>query len=265
MPYRIPSVIALACLIALSLSLAARARQSSSIPSRHVQSDATPQAEPLAVLNDRKITLEDIDPRVRDVANRLDSEIEATRSRVLEDQLETLLFEAEAGKRRVSVNRLFEIEVTRRIADPTDEEIQAIYDANRAQFGSVDVTAARPQIVAYLRRESAQKLTTDLAARLRKRYVVVMGANVNSPNLARTATLATVAGRVIAAAPIIERLQPIIYDLRLRVYEAVAGAVERLISDLLVLEEARRKGVGPDVIIRKEITDPNCVTSKSAK
>ena len=254
MRYQKSPSIALACLIAASSCVIAVARQPLS-PARHFPARPTPQSEPLALLNDRTITLDDIDPRVREAAIRLESEVEAARDRVLKEQIDAFLFEAEAKRRRVTVARLFAIEVTRRAVDPTDEEIQAIYNANRAQFGSSDLTAARAQIVAYLRRESVQKLATDLAARLRKRFVVVMGVNVNSPNLTRTATLATVAGRVISAGPILERLKPIVYDLRFRVYEAIESSVQRLINDLLVIDEATRRGIDPNTIIRQEITE----------
>jgi protein-disulfide isomerase len=213
------------------------------------------QSKALATLNDRTITLDDIDPNVRDLANRLDGEIALARNRVLAEQIDALLFEAEAGRRRITVSRLFEIEVKQRTVDPTTEEIQAIYDANRAQFGSSDLTTARPQIVAYLRRESEQKLIADLALRLRKRFPVVMGANVNTQGLSASMILATVAGRTVTAGALLERLKPIIYDLQLRVYEAVRSAVDQLIYDLLVIAEARKRGVGPEAIIRKEVTE----------
>jgi protein-disulfide isomerase len=213
------------------------------------------QSETLAVLNDRTVTLNDVDPSVREMASRLDSEIEATRTRILDEKIDQFLFKAEARRRRISIDRLVALEVTGRIQDPTPEQILSIYDANRGQFGNTDVAAARPQIVAYLRRESAQRLATELAAGLRKRHAVVMGVNINSPDLAPTATLATVAGKAITAGPVLARLKPLIYDLRARVYEAVLGAVEQLIFDLLVVDEAQRKAVGAEVIIRREITD----------
>jgi protein-disulfide isomerase len=68
-------------------------------------------------------------------------------------------------------------------------------------------------------------------------------------------TLATVAGRIITAGEIIERLKPVIYDLRLHVYEAQKTAVEQAIYNTLLFDEARRRGVGPEVIIRTEITE----------
>lgn len=251
---RIP-INALACLLAMLSSVTAGSRRLYSAESLTALSEPSQQSDQLAVLNDRTITLDDIDPRVRELANRLDSEIAAARSRVLEEQIDALLFEAEAGRRRITIDRLFAIEVVQRTVDPTAEEIQAIYDANRIQFGNTDLTAARPQIVVYLRNESAQKLLADLAARLRKRFAVVMGTNINSPGVTPATTLATVAGRAITAGPILERLKPIIYDLRLRVYDALSGSVQQTVYDLLVLAAANRQGIGPEVIIRKEITE----------
>jgi protein-disulfide isomerase len=244
----------LVCLVALSGNVTF-ARQPNLPAAFSVQSGPASQTDPLAVVDDRTVTLDDIDPRVRELSNLLDSEIKDARNQVLAKQIDTLLFEAEAARRRITMARLLAVEITQRTVDPSAAEIQAIYDANRAQFGTTDLIGARPQIVAYLRRESEQKLAADLAATLRKRFGVVMGTNINSPDLASNATLATVAGRVILAGPLIERLKPVIYDLQLRVYEAFSNAVEQMIDTLLVLDEARREGVGPEVIVKREVTD----------
>ena len=254
MPPRTIIIVVLACLLAAVCSRPTQALPLSltiGLPA----SAPVLQSDAIAVLNDRIITLDDIDPRAREMASRLDSELAAARNRLLEEQIDEYLFEAEAKRRRITIERLFAVEVRQRTVDPTAEEIQSVYDANRSQFGTLDITAARPQIVAYLRSESAQKLFADLSARLRKRYAVVKTTDVNSPNISPAMTLATVAGRAIIAGPILERLKPVIYDLRLRVYEIVSAAVERTIFDLLVLAEASRLGLGPEVIIRKEITE----------
>jgi protein-disulfide isomerase len=213
-----------------------------------------PQADALAVVNNQTITLNDIDPRVREMVERLESEIAEARRYVLEQQIMALLFQLEARRRGITPARLLELEVMRRLTDPAPDTIQAIYDANRAQFGTLDLNGARPQIVAYVRHENEQKLLTELAARLRTRFKVVMGADINSPNLQPGTTLATVGGQPLTAAAAIERLKPIIYDLRVRAYEAQKTAVDQRIYSLLVLEEARRQGVEPEVIIRTEVT-----------
>lgn len=213
------------------------------------------QSDALAVLNNQTITLNDIDPRVRALADSLESDIATARTNMLNEAIASVLFALEARKRGLTVDRLLALEVSRRIADPTAEEVQAIYQANRLQFGLMDLNAARPQIVAYLRQESEQKLISDLAERLRKRYPVVLRANINSPNLAPNAVLALVGGQPIPASALTERLKPVIYNLRLNVYEAIKSSVEQMIYSLLVLDEARRRGVEPEDIIRTEITD----------
>ncbi len=234
-----------ACLIPLSQSAQALALSSS----------ASQQSGALAIVNNQTITLDDVDPQIQQLVANLDKEIREARQRVLQEQVNELLFETEAKARRISVDRLLDLEVGRRVTEPTAEEIRAIYQANRAQFGAADLNAARPQITAYLRQQAEDKLVADLAARLRKRHAVSMGTDINSPRLAAGTVLATVAGRTLTAGPILERLKPVIYDLRMRAYEATKAGVEQMIYNLLILEEARRQNVGPEVIIRTEITN----------
>jgi protein-disulfide isomerase len=213
------------------------------------------QSGALAVLNNQTITIDDIDPRVSALAKNLDNEIAAARTRMLDEQIAGLLFALEARKRGISVERLLELEVARRIQQPSDAELRAIYDANRLRFGVKDFNTARGELAAYLRRESEQKLMADLSARLRKLYPVVMRADINSPKLTPNMTLVTVGGTAIPASALTERLKPVIYNLQFNVYEAVKTAVEQMIYNLLIVDEAGRRNVGPEVIIRTEITD----------
>jgi protein-disulfide isomerase len=252
MSYRKFLIVPLSCLILLS-NISIALASSKSLP---LMSDASAaQNGALAVLNNQTITIDDIDPRVSALAKNLDNEIAAARTHMLEEQIDATLFALEARKRGISVERLLELEVARRIPQPPDEQVKAIYDANRLRFGIKDFNAARPEIVAYLMRESEQKLVKDLSASLRKRYPVVMRADINSPKLTPNMTLATVGGLALPASALTERLKPVIYNLQLSVYEAVKTAVEQMVYNLLVLDEAQRRGVGPEVIIRTEITD----------
>ncbi|MBV9210931.1 MAG: DsbA family protein [Acidobacteria bacterium] len=216
---------------------------------------AAQQAGALAVLNNQTITLNDLDPRVRALADSLDGEIKAARTSMLNEAIDSVLFALEARKRGLTVNRLLALEVSRRVTDPSPSEVEAIYIANRTQFGVSDLNAARPQIVAYLRQESERKLIADFSARLRKRYPVVMRADINSPNLAPNTVLAVVGGQSLPASAFTERLKPVIYNLRYNVYQAIKSSVEQMIYSLLILDEARRRGVEPEYIIRTEVTE----------
>ena len=209
----------------------------------------------LAVVNGQTITLADIDPKVRSIIEGLDKQIADTRRNVLEAMINEALFEAEAKKRKVTIEQLRAEEIEKRITAPTEEEIKAVYEANREQIGAADLTTVRPQIIAYLNNQRAQKLRDELAARLRAANPVTMGTDVNAPNLAPSAVLVTVAGRTITAAAFNERLKPIIYELRLQAYEAEKDAVTRKINNLLLEAEAKRRNTTADEIFRTEVTE----------
>lgn len=210
----------------------------------------------LAVVNGQSVTLDDIDSQVRDVLNNLDTQIAEMRRRALTNQVNSLLFEAEAKKRNMTTEQLLNAEVNSRIPPPTEEEISAIYSANRDQLGTATLDEARPRIIAVIREQRAATLMDDLATRLRMMYVVEWGAtDVNAPNIAPSTVLATVAGRPITFADLNEQLKPAINDLRLRVYEAERQAVEAKINDILLESEAKRRRITRDDLIRIEISD----------
>jgi protein-disulfide isomerase len=54
---------------------------------------------------------------------------------------------------------------------------------------------------------------------------------------------------------VLERLKPITYKLRLEAYELAKQRVDRLVDDMLLLEEARRRQVEPEEIVRTEISN----------
>jgi protein-disulfide isomerase len=249
MSYR-KTFIASLCIFAIASAVAAQTTQTAS-PS--VSTPAKPAA--LASVNNDPITLADIDPEVGKMVESLDEKIKEARRQVLETMINELLFEAEANRRKISVDRLLDVEGFDRVAAPTEGEIQAVYDKNRDKFGTATLATARPQIVSYLRSQSAQKLISDLLARLRVAHKVVMGADADAPTLAPSAVLATVDGRTITAGAFNERARFEVYELRMKVYEAEKGAVELEINDRLLALEARRRNVTEQEIIRTEIAD----------
>ena len=133
--------------------------------------------------------------------------------------------------------------------------MRAVYDANRAQFGNRDLEAARPTIVNYLRNERSAKAYGDMVNRLKMTNTVQKGADVNAPNLAPGTVLASVNGQPLRIEMINERMKAYIYKLDRQIYEAQKQALDRRINDTLILAEANKKNIGPEVIIRTEITD----------
>lgn len=213
-------------------------------------------ANTLAVVNGQNVTLDDIDSQVRDALNNLDTQIAEMRRRALTNQVNALLFEAEAKKRNVTTEQLLNAEVNSRLPPATEEEIRAIYESHRAELGPITLDEARPRIITVIREQRTQALMDDLSTRLRMMYVVEWGVtDVNAPGVTPATVLATVSNRPITFADLNEQLKPAINDLRLRVYEAERQAVETKINEMLLEAEARRRRISRDDLIRIEISD----------
>src|ERR1700741_4634208 len=72
----------------------------------------------LAVVNGQNITTAEIDPGVREEAESLNDKISEERRQVLELQVNTLLLEAEASRRKMTSQQLYDIEVKRKLTEP---------------------------------------------------------------------------------------------------------------------------------------------------
>ncbi len=210
---------------------------------------------PLAMVNGQSITSADINPKVREEVEALDARIAEARRQVLELQVNTLLLEVEAANRKMSPQQLYDLEIARRITEPTATEIDKFIQDNRDQINQTDSTAMRKQVVAYLKGEREAKITDDFIKRLRIATPVVNLASINAATLPPAAVLATVGGRPITAGTLSERLKPIVYKLRLNTYQLAKQALDLTINDLLLLAEANKRNVPPEEIIRKEISE----------
>ena len=268
--------LSLIILLTLSITSAAQTRRRGTTTRKAPPTAAKPQPEPVAQptapppvatprpapgpvniveLNGQTLSTSDLDPRVRQQLDQLEDKIDAARREILERQINTVLLQVEANRRRIDTHRLYESEVTKRIPVPTTAQIKQLIDAQSAQFSGLDPLTANQQATAFLQAQSESKLADDLVNRLRKIIPVVMGVDVNTPNLNNEAVVATIGGQPLRASVINERLKPIIYEMRLQAYAFARQQTETTINNLLLLEEARRRQVGPEEIIRAEISD----------
>ncbi|MGH9969705.1 MAG: DsbA family protein [Pyrinomonadaceae bacterium] len=210
---------------------------------------------PLAIVNGQTLTTADIDPRVREEVEGLEDRIAETRRQMLELQINTALLDLEAKKRRLTTQQVYNLEVAKRLTDPPPAEINKFLEDNRDQLDSADDATLRQEVTSLLRANQEAKISGEFVRRLRAANPVVMGVDINTPNLNQAAVLATVAGSPITAGVVIERLKPAIYRLQLETYEIQKEALERTINDLLLIAEAGRRSVGPEVIVRTEVSE----------
>ncbi len=209
----------------------------------------------LVTVNGQTLSTVDFEPALRAELESVEDKIAESRRNVLDLKINTILLQVEAKKRRIDSHRLYELEVVKRNPVPTPAQIKKFIDDNRAQFEGVDPAIAAQQVAAFLHDESENKLADDLVNRLRKTNLVIMGVDVNTPNLSGDAVVATIAGQSLRAALLNERLKPIIYKLRLNAYELAKKRADQMVDDLLLLAEANRRQIGPEEIIRTEISE----------
>jgi len=209
----------------------------------------------LVTVNGQTFTSADLDATLREEVEHVEDKIAAARKSVLDLHINTTLLQLEARKRYIDTHRLYELEVSSRVPAATPAQIKKFIDDNRAQFEGVDPAVANQQVAAYLHDEAENKLADDLVSRLRKTTPVVMGVDVNSPALNNNSVVATIAGEPLKADALLERLKPISYKIKLEAYEAAKKRADQLIDDTLLLDEAKRRQIGPEEIIRTEISD----------
>jgi protein-disulfide isomerase len=206
-------------------------------------------------VNGQNITTADIDPRAREEVDALDGKIAEARKQILELEINSRLLDAEAAKRKLSAQQLYEAEVVKKISEPTAAEIAKFIEDNRNQIEQSDPEAIQKVVAAYLKGQREAALSNEFVKRLRTSNAVGTGADINAANLSSSAVLATVAGHPITAEVLIERLKPIIYQLRLNAYLVEKPALDLAINDLLLLAESKSRSVPPEDIVRKEITE----------
>lgn len=255
-------------------------RPSSAGPTTKQNAAATPNATPaptptpsanadsptLAIVNDVTFTAADIELTVsqvilsdpdlylREFYQDREKAIREARLRAVDARISSMLIAAEAKKRGLTTNAFLEAEINSKIASPTEAEVRNVFDTSRAQLGD-DFDSARPTIINYLRNERAEKARSDLVNRLKMTNTVQKGAEVNAPNLAPGSVLASVNGQPLRIETINERMKAYIYKLDRQIFEAQQNALDRRINDTLILAEANKKNIGPEVIIRTEVTD----------
>ncbi|MGH9907934.1 MAG: thioredoxin domain-containing protein [Pyrinomonadaceae bacterium] len=209
----------------------------------------------LAIVNGQTITTADIDPRVREEVESLEESIGEARQQVLDLQINTALLAFEAQRRGLTSQQLYDLEVTKRVVNPTESEIKTLIENYRAQRPEGDEPAMRSNVIGMLRANQEAKISEALVQRLLGANPAVMGVDIRTPNLNPAAVLATVAGKPITAEVVLERLKPVLHQLQLETYHLQKEAVDRTINDLLLIGDANRRNIAPEDIVRVEVSE----------
>ncbi len=132
-----------------------------------------------ATVGSTPITRADLEKHVKPKLVEIDNE----RYEALKDGLDELvadeLMKQEAAARKITPEQLEQQEVTSKVGEPTDAEIQQVYDANKAQLQGQTLDAVKPRIVEFLKEQKAGARKEQYIDELKAKYKTVI--NLKAP------------------------------------------------------------------------------------
>jgi len=110
-------------------------------------------AETVATIGDVTITREQLEKHVKPKLIEVENQKFEVLSEGLDELVSEQLVEIEAKAKGVTTEQLIATEITGKVADPTDAEIQKVYDDNKAQLQGQTLEQVKPRIVDYLKQQ----------------------------------------------------------------------------------------------------------------
>lgn len=229
-------------LTALFISLAFAAPLAAQVPE-----------QTLATVGTEKIVVADLSPEVAAAYVNLSQEVADFRKTLLDVQIADTVFGLEAAAKGQTVEKYTDI-IKSKVPDPSEADILAVYNANRAAIGDRTLDQVRQQIVRLLREEPERRALLAVYNQLTAKSKVVLGKDVNSLSLRPTDVLATVGTKVITVKDFDEANRVVLYETKAKVFDKVKEELNGLIFSALVKAEAKALSVETNQIIAGEIT-----------
>jgi hypothetical protein len=129
---------------------------------------ASDSQTPLAVLNGKDITESDLAAFDRGQITRMNNQIYLTRKQTLDAYLAEQLLTQEAQKRGTTREQLMSQEVTGKVSNPTDAEVEQWYNENKGRMGNKTLADLKEQIAAQLKNQRQQQRQQEFLQSLRK-------------------------------------------------------------------------------------------------
>ena len=125
------------------------------------------RARVLAIVNDKQITMADIEDSLRPTIFNVQEQIYALRKQDLELKVNDTLLAQEAQKKGVTTRALLDAEVSAKLTPVTDAQAQAFYNENKERI-SGEFAQTKAQIIQYMQERKEQEATLAFAEQLRR-------------------------------------------------------------------------------------------------
>ena len=176
------------------------------------------------------------------------------RSDLLGQMLNQRALNIEAKSLNTTGGKLIAVEKAKAL-NPTEEQIKAVYNANRTVIGERTLEQVRKQIVSMLRNDPEQKLLVAYFAQLSTKFKVAKGKDINVVGLAQTDVVGNVNGQPITAKDFDEYAKFQMYDARLELADLILDDLNDTVYDALVADEAKAANIDSSTLIANEVTN----------
>jgi protein-disulfide isomerase len=211
------------------------------------------QPQTLATANGFVFTANNLSPEAKKLWDQQAKLLAENRKGVFDEWIFDELLKTEAKALGTTAEKL-EAEALAKAPAPTDVQIKALYDGNRQSIGTRTLEEVRPNIIAFLKRESQGKQLNALFDALKSKYKFTLAKDAGAP-LKAAEVLATIGTRQITVGEFEKANRIALYNYRAGIYEDIKGDLENAIYAKLLEAEAKKRGVDAGSIIAAEVTN----------
>jgi protein-disulfide isomerase len=127
---------------------------------------------PVAVIGEKTITLQELDVQAAGALTRVRQEEYDARRQALEAMVNNEVLTKEAAAKKVKKEDLLKTDVTDKVTDPPQADVDGFYEQHKGQFGTQTKEQLAPQIAAMLKNQKLADAQRDYMKVLRKKYGV---------------------------------------------------------------------------------------------
>ena len=127
-------------------------------------------AEPVAKVGDQEISRSELEARLKPKLIEIENNRYQTLRQGLEELIAEKLMAMEAEARGKTVVDVQNEEIFSKVAEPSEDEIQRVFDTNKAQLKDKTLEDVRPQIVQYLQKRTASTMYQLFVGELKTKY-----------------------------------------------------------------------------------------------
>jgi protein-disulfide isomerase len=211
------------------------------------------QPETLATSTLRSFTTADLSQQTRTAWEQRDRSYMSSREQMLNQMVTEAVLDLEAKAAGTTSAKLVEAQKAK-VADPSEEQIKGVYDANAEALGNKPLDQVKTTIVRFLRQQPESQVLKSYVDELAGKYNISYRTDINAPSLKPTDTLFTVGGRAFTDQEFESKYRLALYQVKAGLVDDVNDELESVILGAVVTAEAKALKIDEQAYIAQEIT-----------